>query len=96
LRCHRQEGLTFAKRYAFCNAFGILTGDEDIDGAGTGTSNDPADKFEKAKKMILASRNVDGLIEYDGKVKVSKMSDARKKELHDLINSRVDELSNKK
>lgn len=23
---------TFAKRYAFCNAFGILTGDEDIDG----------------------------------------------------------------
>jgi hypothetical protein len=23
--------LTFAKRYAFCNAFGILTGDEDID-----------------------------------------------------------------
>lgn len=26
--------LTFAKRYSFCNAFGILTGDEDIDGAG--------------------------------------------------------------
>lgn len=25
---------TFAKRYAFCNAFGILTGDEDTDGAG--------------------------------------------------------------
>jgi len=24
--------LTFAKRYAFCNAFGILTGDEDLDG----------------------------------------------------------------
>lgn len=24
---------TFAKRYAFCNAFGILTGDEDTDGA---------------------------------------------------------------
>ena len=24
--------LTFAKRYAFCNAFGILTADEDIDG----------------------------------------------------------------
>ena len=23
---------TFAKRYAFCNAFGILTGDEDVDG----------------------------------------------------------------
>jgi hypothetical protein len=24
---------TFAKRYAFCNAFGILTGDEDTDAA---------------------------------------------------------------
>lgn len=24
---------TFAKRYAFCNAFGIMSGDEDIDGA---------------------------------------------------------------
>jgi ERF superfamily protein len=34
--------LTFAKRYAFCNAFGILTGDEDIDAqpetAGEGSS----------------------------------------------------------
>lgn len=28
------SALTFAKRYAFCNAFGILTGDEDTDGAG--------------------------------------------------------------
>lgn len=26
--------LTFAKRYAFCNSLGILTGDEDKDGAG--------------------------------------------------------------
>lgn len=26
--------MTFAKRYAFCNAFGILTADEDRDGAG--------------------------------------------------------------
>lgn len=25
--------MTFAKRYAFCNAFGILTADEDLDGA---------------------------------------------------------------
>jgi len=24
--------ITFRKRYAFCNAFGIMTGDEDIDG----------------------------------------------------------------
>ena len=25
--------LTFSKRYAFCNAFGIMTGDEDVDGS---------------------------------------------------------------
>lgn len=32
------SALTYAKRYAFCNAFGLLTGDEDNDGRGT----DPA------------------------------------------------------
>ena len=35
--------MTFAKRYAFCNAFGILTADEDRDGQG------PAPKGLKAK-----------------------------------------------
>src|SRR5258708_34783782 len=30
---HVAAALTFAKRYAFCNAFGILTGEEDRDGA---------------------------------------------------------------
>jgi hypothetical protein len=29
--------LTFAKRYAFCDAFGIMTGDEDTDAVDTGT-----------------------------------------------------------
>lgn len=33
--------LTFAKRYAFCNAFGIMTGDEDNDAGGA--SNTPSD-----------------------------------------------------
>lgn len=35
--------LTFAKRYAFCNAFGILTGDEDTDAVG----EDAGKKTEK-------------------------------------------------
>jgi len=30
------SSLTYAKRYAFCNAFGILTGDEDDDAQGAG------------------------------------------------------------
>lgn len=49
---------TFAKRYAFCNAFGILTGDEDTDGANfdrspvsakavpTVTYDDPEEEFD--------------------------------------------------
>ncbi len=41
---------TFAKRYAFCNAFGILTGDEDIDGATeTLTPRQMAQEKEKAQ-----------------------------------------------
>jgi hypothetical protein len=34
--------LTFCKRYAFCNAFGILTGDEDNDGTTKPKANVPA------------------------------------------------------
>jgi len=37
---------TFAKRYAFCNAFGILTGDSDDDGQSSGEN-----EVEKKKKM---------------------------------------------
>jgi hypothetical protein len=35
MNASQQSGaaMTYGKRYAFCNAFGILTGDEDIDGA---------------------------------------------------------------
>lgn len=35
------SSLTYAKRYAFCNAFGILTGDEDDDGQGSGSGGGP-------------------------------------------------------
>ena len=37
------SALTFAKRYAFCNAFGILTGDDDDDAAPV-ISKAPSDK----------------------------------------------------
>lgn len=36
---------TFAKRYAFCNAFGILTGDEDNDAKGQDTSTPPVPRW---------------------------------------------------
>jgi hypothetical protein len=39
---------TFSKRYAFCNAFGILTGDEDTD-ADTASSDEPEQPQESWK-----------------------------------------------
>jgi hypothetical protein len=44
---------TFAKRYAFCNAFGILTGDEDNDAPDPEKPKKDAEK-EKAKKEAAA------------------------------------------
>ena len=41
------SALTFAKRYAFCNAFGILTGDED----------DDSNAVEQVKKDIKDNKN---------------------------------------
>lgn len=35
------SAMTYAKRYAFCNAFGILTGDEDDDGINSGDVKTP-------------------------------------------------------
>src|SRR3954463_7294793 len=40
---------TFSKRYAFCNAFGILTGDEDTDAEDVSSAHDaPAPKIQQA------------------------------------------------
>jgi len=39
---HYAAAMTFAKRYAFSNAFGIMTGDDDNDAAKTGKEQAPA------------------------------------------------------
>jgi len=41
------SSLTYAKRYAFCNAFGILTGDEDDDAQGAGEPQPKAQPQQK-------------------------------------------------
>jgi len=43
------SALTFAKRYSFCNAFGILTGDEDDDGKTAGEIIKPVENKVKEK-----------------------------------------------
>lgn len=46
--------LTYAKRYAFCNAFGILTGDDDVDGrVGKERASGPAMATEKTREWML-------------------------------------------
>lgn len=46
---------TFAKRYAFLNAFGILTGDEDNDGAKMPTDNKP-ESPEVSEELLFAAQ----------------------------------------
>ena len=84
---------TFAKRYAFCNAFGILTGDEDTDARplDTDAPKGATSQFEKAKRMIQTIKDPSGLIEYSEKLKGSKLfTDEEKDELQKLISARVD------
>ena len=56
------SALTFAKRYAFCNALGILTGDEDDDAKAAGDKNinteqatDPVKAFEDSIEKSTTS-----------------------------------------
>jgi hypothetical protein len=46
--------LTFAKRYAFCNVFGILTSDEDADAVPTGGKD--ATNYLDLLKLILIKK----------------------------------------
>lgn len=56
---------------------------------------DPVMALAKTKSLIASSRNIDGLIELDSKLKGSKLYNAEQKaELHKVINTRVDVLQN--
>lgn len=47
--------VTFNKRYSFCNAFGIMTGDEDTDAQGVGNGPKLATDAQKAEIDALAT-----------------------------------------
>ena len=47
------SALTYSKRYAFCDAFGILTGDEDIDGNGNDKGNGKGTTTETTKPPLV-------------------------------------------
>lgn len=82
------SALTFAKRYAVCNAFGILTGDEDDDTQALIAEEKKTTIFEKAKEMI-GTANLASLMDYKAKISVSKKYiDQEKAELFKLIDKR--------
>lgn len=89
---------TFAKRYAFCNGFGILTGDEDVDSPPEPEIEvDFAELTKKAANLIESSQSVKQLTRRGNELlDMSKVlpSDVRK-QLSTDYNRRMSELSKK-
>jgi hypothetical protein len=80
--------LTFAKRYAFCNAFGIMTGDADTDAIPTAEQRAEDDalverieavKTKEEFAKLLAEMKAEGKTQISGKVGVAYT--AKRKEL---------------
>ena len=93
--------LTFAKRYAFCNAFGILTGDEDNDAQGAGgketsKTQRPTDHkptIEETIAGIRTSKDKTALLKAMGGITASKnYSPTQKTLLLTAIDERIAEL----
>jgi ERF superfamily len=63
---------TFAKRYAFCNAFGILTGDEDTDASREESTNQSRQQPTKTTNYLLSykqQKNIFALLAEKGYAK---------------------------
>jgi len=85
---------TFAKRYAFINAFGIMTADDDNDGAIHQMVDKPEPKqktpYEIAMEVITKTNNYEGLREMREKIEKSlKYSQKNKDELLKAIDDRL-------
>jgi len=86
------SALTFAKRYAFCNAFGILTGDEDDDSMNTKAKEkkDAKGVCQLAREAIEREDDVIILNELIPKIQESKLyNQAQKDKLIKIINDKV-------
>jgi hypothetical protein len=82
------SALTFAKRYAFCNAFGIMTGDADTDAVPNAEQRAEDDalvarieavKTKEEFTKLLADMKAEGKTQISGKVGVAYT--AKRKEL---------------
>lgn len=99
------KAYTMALKYFLSKMFLIETGDDSEQERGTGAKgkrNAPPkaeegaeEKFEKAKRMIRDSRNVDGLLEYQENLATAKKSSfnaTQKKELLSAVKARISAL----
>jgi len=94
--------LTFAKRYAFCNAFGIMTGDEDTDATKSSVQDDPRaqqrpvkpakeqDPFAYAKDLVEKEKSPKILASWRGKIDASEIYTlAQKHQLLKIIDEKL-------
>lgn len=83
--------LTFAKRYAFCNAFGILTGDEDDDAVSAGDAMH--DKRIQYINQCIKKKDRKGLVAAREQVMAStEMNNQEKMKYAGLINDALKDL----
>ena len=86
------SALTYAKRYAFCNAFGILTGDEDDDAIGTGEDGKQSNGL-KTLLNAISKASIKDVESYKQKMaKSGKYTPEQKKEFMEIADKRVAEL----
>ena len=94
------SALTFAKRYAFCDTFGIMTGDSDNDAIINTNEvkpkkSTPDDIKSTIRTAIIRTKKTTDIIEIDKKTQSSKKFDDKfKKEIHKLANEKVEKLDN--
>lgn len=87
---------TFAKRYAFCNAFGIMTADMDDDSQESGTALQDAN-IAASMEMIKNAKSVQSLQDYKVKVMAYKsFTETQKSSLVDAVDNKIEELTHPK
>jgi len=68
---------TFAKRYAFCNALGILTGDQDDDAQSVSEFESPTVLYQRFTAHMLATMdNIDSIIAIKEGIKIDDLEAA--------------------
>ena len=90
------SALTFAKRYAFCNAFGILTGDDDDDSNLTKTAEKKDTAFDKLMGAVDKS-TLEQLHDYKKKMEKSDKYTADEKSKFTIaVENRIAKLTKEK